>query len=301
MAKKKNSESLFEVLSTKQGSVEVPEWMHKKAPELSPPKTEDKGETSEDPQAPDEQSPPVEPEVTEVERPEDIEEAPDIETEYEPEVNEDAVGPKKPFPRPFLDYTSDRGPMLRIEGDRIRFSLNFVTAMVVLGGVGVLLVASFVLGRVTGGGANSPGAAETGLPDAPPRRVKLAPVETSDDPIRSESGKRDPNRYYIIIETLKKNENADKVEAERIIKFCKSRDIPANMVLIGREPNLRLAVWCLLGFKSARSPEATKHAKRVEELGREYFKEYKTYKFLQRRKGEFSPFFYRGSSENADN
>ena len=299
MAKKKNSESLFEVLSTKQGSVEVPEWMHKKAPELSPPKTEDKDETSEDPQTPDEQSPPVEPEVTEVERPEDIEETPDIETEYEPEANEDAVGPKRHFPKPFLDYTSDRGPMLRIEGDRIRFSLNFVTAMVVLGGVAVLLVAAFVRGRVTGGGANSPGATKAGLPDAPPRRVKLAPVETSDDPIRSESGKRDPNRYYIIIETLKENENADKVEAERIIKFCKSRDIPANMVLIGRDR--RLAVWCLLGFKSARSSAAIKHAEKIEELGREYFKEHKTYKFLQRRNGEFSPFFYPGSSENADN
>ena len=297
MAKKKNSESLFEVLSTKQGSVEVPEWMHKKAPELSPPKTEDKGETSEDPQTPDEQSPPVEPEVTEVERPEDIEEAPDIETEYEPEANEDAVGPKRPFPKPFLDYTSDRGPMLRIEGDRIRFSLNFVTAMVVLGGVGVLLVAAFVLGRVTGGGANSPGADEAGLPEAPPIRVKLAPVETSDDPIRTESGKRDPNRYYIIIETLKENKDADKAEADRIIKFCKSRDIPADMVLI----DLRLAVWCLLGFKSARSPAAIEHAKKVEELGREYFREYKTYKFLQRRNGKFSPFFLSGHLENADN
>ncbi len=94
--------------------------------------------------------------------------------------------------------------------------------------------------------------------------------------MRAVSGRRDPSRYYIIVETLKSNKDADKVEAEQIIEFCKSRDIPADMVLIGRKPNTRVAVWSLLGFESNNSPDAIQHAEKVEEIGREYFKKHKT-------------------------
>ena len=313
MAKKKNSESLFEVLSTNRGSVEVPEWMRKGADKSLPPEAEDSGEASQEPHTQSEESPAV----AEVGRPEEIEKAPDVETEYEDEVEEDVEDEEDEVEQaaaadkgaatlagrltpPSSSFFATWRPMWRIEGDRIHFSLSFVTAMVVLGGVGVLLVAAFVLGRVTGGSGQTRTAPGTGSADEVPGRVESTTrAERSDGPVRAVSGRRDPSRHYIIVETLKSNKDADKVEAEQIIEFCKLRDIPADMVLIGRKPNTRVAVWSLLGFESNNSPDAIQHAEKVEEIGREYFEKHKTYKFLQRRNGEFSPFFYRGRSENA--
>lgn len=186
--------------------------------------------------------------------------------------------------------------------EQVLLRLRIVPAMLLLGCVGVLLVAAFVIGRVTAppaavpsGGEASDGNALAGT-GTPPPPLNLSPAHKPDPPVATTSGQRDPGRYYLIIESLKGKSQDDFREAERILDFCRSRDIPADMVLMGD----RLAIWSLLGFRSDTSPEALRHARQVEDIGKEYFKEHRTYKFLQRKSenGPFNPYFYSGRSES---
>ncbi len=213
----------------------------------------------------------------------------------QPEVDEAVPAGRGSWPStaPWRAQPSDEQVLLR---------LRVVPAMLLLGCVGVLLVAAFVIGRVTAprptepvadGSADENALAETG-PQRPP--LNLSPAHKPDPPMAATSGQRDPQRYYLIIESLKGKSQEDFGEAERIIEFCQARDIPADMVLLGD----RLAIWSLLGFRSDTSDEALRHARQIEDIGKEYFSKYRTYRFLQRKKadGPFSPFFYTGRSES---
>jgi hypothetical protein len=305
VAKKKNSKSLFEVLSSGSvdASLDVPSWM--KNPPVGPGPAE-AGEPQQAPPLPVEdqveQAEEIDEEfeeelLAEQEAPaeeSDIVEA-DVESGLTVTIREQLrrlheIGKRLVPARPPAGKPSDRP--LRLEGDRLCVSVNFITAMLILGGVLVLLVTAFVLGRVTGGTSpevQSPAGDE-------PAKLALQPVGDGAAKL-APPGQRDANRYYLIIETLKGKTDQDHDEAERILGFCLKQGLPADMVTIGRPPNEKLALWCRLGYVSPTSPAAIEHARKAEAVGKEYFKEYGTYKFLQRRKGKFSPFFFSGKSE----
>lgn len=191
------------------------------------------------------------------------------------------------------DWASSEPAMLR---------LRPVPAVVLLLGIAVLLVLSFLIGRASAPQAGPPegpsqqdGSANGAEASTQPPMLGINPVRPPDRALAARSGQRDPKRYYLIVESLKGKSQSDYAEAERIVAFCQERSLPADIVLMGD----RLAIWGLLGFRRDDSPEALAHARRVEKVGQEYFDTYKTYKFLQRKKedGPFRPFFYSGRSE----
>ena len=194
------------------------------------------------------------------------------------------------------------GSMIKIAGDRIRLSVNYVTAGVVVLIIFTLLLAAYVIGKKTGGSPAGDGQSAAGVGHEASGHVAAPPAlpgsdtiisEVQDGPVEAMPGKRDPNRYYLIIETLKGKTSEDYDDAEEIINFCAARGLPAEMVQIQG----RFAVWCLLGFRSRTSTAAIEHARQVERVGEEFFEKKKTYRFMQRNKrgGELIPFFKRGA------
>ncbi len=190
-------------------------------------------------------------------------------------------------------------PIFKIAGDRIRLSVNFVTAGVIVLIIFTLLLAAYVIGKKTASpsgqdtsaasvGQTVPGQDKPALPGSEAEVLKIP-----DGPVEAAPGHRDPKRYYLVIETLKGATSEDYDDAEEIINFCAARGLPAEMVNI----NGRFAVWCLLGFKSRISDAALEHTRTVERVGEEYFAKKKTYMFMQRNKkgGELRPFFKRGA------
>jgi len=186
-------------------------------------------------------------------------------------------------------------PMLRVVGDRIYVSVNFVTAGVVGLVLLMLLLGAFVLGKkvAPSEAPTAPGQAQPvtqAQPEAPPA---TEPVAIADGPVEAKPGQRLASRYYLVIETLRGDKANDYDEAEKIIDFCSQRGLPAELVNIKG----RFAVWCLLGYRSDRSSAALAHAKKVERVGQEFFAKHKTYRFMQRQKktGPLRPFFIAGT------
>ena len=186
-------------------------------------------------------------------------------------------------------------PMLRVVGDRIYVSVNFVTAGVVGLVLLMLLLGAFVLGKKTAPSEaptapNQAGPVSQAQPEAPPA---TEPVAIADGPVEAKPGQRLASRYYLVIETLRGDKANDYDEAEKIIDFCSQRGLPAELVNIKG----RFAVWCLLGYRSDRSSAALAHARKVERVGEEFFAKHKTYRFMQRQKktGPLRPFFIAGT------
>lgn len=324
MARKKDSKALFEVLSKTETTMNVPDWMKAKPADVAaagPSEAED--ETLSPPvpvqgePAQDETPPEAEEEVTEPSEEDEI----DDEVEAPPEVNEttedeesqdeesdvEAAAEADDDEEEDSDQDAETQPEPRkkrrfdvlppAETTTARFSMNPKMIVILIGVAGVLLLLAFALGRLTAdraGSASKP-------PSTPANGAELRSLMDNDAPETCASGRRDPDRYFLIIETLRGNGDADKTEAERIIRFCKAQGLPADMVemQVGDQP--RVAVWCLLGFRFANSEQALEHARKVEDVGQEYFKKYKTYKFLQRRRkdGSLRPFFVSGKVEQA--
>jgi hypothetical protein len=162
---------------------------------------------------------------------------------------------------------------------------------------GVLILLAVLLGRYTIGQMGSePTSPE---PQPPTRTARQRPVVADDAPMVCVSGRRDPDRFFLVIQELRGNGDADKTEAERIIGFCKSQNLPADMVELQHGDRSRVAVWCLLGYRFKNSQSALDHVRKVEDVGEAYFRAYNTYHFKQRRKsdGTLWPVFYSGKLE----
>lgn len=317
MARKKDSKALFEVLSRTETTMSVPGWMKAKSAEDATTPAAETAESQKDhapaPETEDEQavSPdemidvevdtePEESETTEDEEShvpgEEIEsdESEDAETSEEESTDLDVEMPLEKKPR--LRWKPRLGGLPPSE-KAARFSLNPRRTVIFIVIIGVLFLLAFVLGRLT--------AHRVGEGPASPRSGRSVPtaerrsVIPDDAPVTCVSGRRDPDRYFLIIETLRGNGDTDKAEAERIIAFCEERDLPADMVELQRGDQPRVAVWSLLGFRFANSKPALEHAGKAEQTGREYFAKYKTYTFRQRRRrdGSLRPFFVSGKME----
>ncbi|MBN1942486.1 MAG: hypothetical protein JW849_04245 [Phycisphaerae bacterium] len=328
VARKKDSKALFEILSRTASSLSVPDWMKPKPAEAAGPSEETppgKPEAEEQylPAQTEPQAPPAEEEQTA----EPVEEEIDVEVEVAAEMVEttedeepeefaeeidaaetEAVeAAEEEEPPPMLEEAAKTSRLRWLRRKRqsaaeetipsASFSVNprTVVILIVVAAV-VFFLAAFLLGRIT---ADRAGTAASG-PSAPPTASAPLRVVVADDaPVACTSGRRDPDRFFLLIETLRGNGDAEKAEAERIIEFCKARGIPADMVELQRGNRTCVAVWGLLGFRFTNSTKALEHVRKVEDVGRAYFAKYKTYQFLQRRKkdGPLRPAFYSGKVE----
>jgi len=162
-------------------------------------------------------------------------------------------------------------PLVSTAGGRLSLSLNYVSCLVGVMVLVGLLVLAFWLGRATAGGA------QTDSPEQSGSVGKQAPASTS----------RTSGYYYLVIQDLQGNTEDKKKEADRIVEFCKARGEPATVNTYKGS----IVVWSLVGFNSPNEKAARDYAKKVEQLGQNYFQEYKTYDFRQKRAGRFDPLF----------
>ncbi len=302
MAKKKKSKALFEVLSQTQSSLHVPEWIKPRSdapvrdasvPAETPAEVEAETSPESDEDAyVSEEADQASGVTIEYEAPPPADEETDAE-EGPPEENGSLSPPEKATvfsPRFFR--AKWRSASAR-QGQPVRLFLNPRTVLTAIGVAMVLLLAAFLLGLVTAGRTSSnPARPETPSSDA-------QPLDISDAPVECESGRRDPDRYFLVFQTLRGNGDADKQEADRILRFCRAQNLPADMVELRIGQTTRVAVWSLLGFRFRNSRDALEHARTLERVGRAYFDKYKTYSLSQRpgKDQPLRPRFYPGRLE----
>jgi len=174
---------------------------------------------------------------------------------------------------------------------RLDLSLNYVSC-IAIGVVAVLLLAgAFWAGRATAGRGASAGPGEL------PATGETPPVDTA------AIGQAPPSlptriagKYYLVIQQLKDDSVASKVEAQRIADFCGLNNEKAEVRKFQDARGRRFwAVWSLTPLDSDRSSEAEDHAKAVEAMGKRYFAKYQTYNFQQRATpdGELQAYYVR--------
>jgi hypothetical protein len=236
-------------------------------------------------------------------------ESADVTSEYKPaeedveEAEEESAEESEPEPSPrggrklwpwkrSSPAEEPAEPVFRAEGNR-RFSMSLLAGMLILGVVLVLLVAAFVLGRITT--SRLPSSQADNWSDSP----QLRPGGLPDSGVVNDTGRRDRDRFYLLIEVLQGNRDEDRLEGDRIRQFCDSRGVPADMVRVTTGGKERVAVWSLTGYRFKNSQAAADHAKKVDQIGREYYKRYGTYRLLQRPKDDSPPKaqFYPGRVE----
>jgi len=301
VAKKKNSMALFEVISKSRdknpdAEVLVPGWVKgQKEPEAPAPPVEEPAPQQTEEVEPVEtpsavvQPPPAEPVAPEPEpQPE-----PEQTFEPEPQAPETMEAPEPPMfqpptepePSPYSAQTEQTAddkpaetPIWSTDGARLTISLNYVSCLVASIGILFLIIGAFVLGRAT------------------------APSETIATPTSQATIKRQPGKYYMVIERFAGNGPEVRAEAKRVAEFCNANGEPAQVQLIPRVVNGKivrgqgnLIVWSATAFDSPQSEEVSGHALFIQnELGAKYAKKYGSrYRFLQpQRNGKIAPTMY---------
>ena len=258
VAKKKDSVALFEVIQKarrNQANMEVPKWM---SGDEAPPSAETPAQ---------------------------------------------AETPSRP-PRP----VGAAEPLLAIDGDRLRLSLNYMSCAVAVMGLAILLVGAFGLGWW---GGSSP------EPDAPSARgpsgllkdrtplgkhvlggAKLPGGPGAATQPTGASANRQKGKAYLVIQGLTGTAPEDLEEARRIAAWCGQHGEPATIARYThpRTRKQRYIVWSLQPFPggciSVPDEAAVAYARKIEELGKQYFAQHTTYDFRQRMAGgKFNPWF----------
>lgn len=272
MAKKKDSQALFELISKNRekrlaAKLSVPEWMGSTQP--TPP-------AGEEAPAPG----PAEPDAA-------------------PETPPPAGLPSKTTPKAKPERRTE--PLLVLGDNRLTLSLSFLSAGVAGLGLLVLLLGAFWLGRHT--------APESGEVVASAGGNGQEKGKGQDASAKKQTGQGNngptgaglmAGRYYLVIETLQGTGPEALVDAQKIQEFCTARGVPATRVWYtppGRPK--RLMVWSLKPFAKGQvldgagpSPEAVQHATKIEGLGREYSQAGGKYAFKQRRRPTDPPGYF---------
>lgn len=242
MAKRKDSEALFEIIAKTRNSqdssaIAVPEWMSKKPAEQREP--EGGPEPREEPKAA--QAPPQAP-----------------------------LKGGRAAPRRFQMPSS----LLAIRDWRVTVSLNFVSCAVLGLALLTLLLSMLVIGWKWGA-ASAPSPREA----APYRPDVLGKKDLSRTTTKPPAPKRVDGKYYMLIQATDGITPDHLAEAQRIAAFCNEANLPADIGVI-RELK-QYIVWSLTGFDSADSQEAKEYAERIKALGQNYKAKYGTYEFRQ--------------------
>jgi len=174
---------------------------------------------------------------------------------------------------------------------KLELSLNYVSC-IAIGVVAVLLLAgAFWAGRATAGRGSSAGTGEAPATGDGPA-VDTAAIDQMPPSLPT----RVAGKYYLVIQQLKDDSVASKVEAQRIADFCGLNNEKAEVRKFQDARGRRFwAVWSLTPLDSDRSSEAEDHAKAVEAMGKRYFAKYQTYNFQQRATpdGELQAYYVR--------
>lgn len=169
-------------------------------------------------------------------------------------------------------------PTFSTYGGRVRVSLNYLSAGVAAAGLVVVLLATFLIGRVTA--PRQVAATET------PQGVPVKPdvlntagqgQQTGTPPAPSELVK---GKFYLVVQDLRGNTEAMKDEALKIADFCKGNGKPAKVIIYG---NRTYMVWSTVPFNSQNDAAAKAHAQEIEELGKKYRAQGGKYDFMQRK------------------
>ena len=179
----------------------------------------------------------------------------------------------KPPPPPVAPR-SRTAPLLAIAGQRLQFSLNYISCLILAAALLVLLGGAFWLGRKT-----APAPPD---PDRMPAefRAGLLDGQTGPGQQHSELPRRIPGKYYIVIESMEGATEQHLKEANRIAEFCITKGEPAEV----RTYRSRYVVWSLTPFDSPNDEKARSHALTIEKYGGEYFAKHRTYRFQQRKR-----------------
>lgn len=221
MARKKNSVSPFEVVAG------IGRTQHKPAGGERPKPADQQGETAQTP------TQPVQPQSL----------TPTVKVPQQPQLQK--AGAESP------GQAQPGEPMLSTEGGRLNLSLNYLSSVVLLGGLLVLLLGAFVLGRST---APQPQA---------PTEVNKAGTE----PVITE--KRVPGWYYLVVEAMNGNSTADIAQAEALKTYLDKHGVPVTMH--GYDQNgVRAILISRAGFENPQSPAAGEFVERVHQLGQQY-------------------------------
>ena len=255
MAKKKDAAALFEVISKSRDrcakdGLNVPPWMRTHGESVELPAVE--------------QGPAVEQQPV---------------AELQPET------PMVPAPHATFEAgPAESEPMVSTIGGRLRLSLNYVSCTVIFVALLVLLIGSFVLGRLSVGGSGAAHTAEIGkLPQQ--NTGKQAPPEPPAKDARI------PGKYYLVIQNMQGLNDELKAEAYKIRDFCKAQDRPATI----NEWRGSYIVWSMAPFETSGGLDARQFALEMERLGRQYLAQGGKYNFMQRRSpgGLLEPMFIR--------
>jgi len=163
---------------------------------------------------------------------------------------------------------SDQPPIWSTDGSRLTLSLNYVSCLVASIGLLLVLIASFVLGRMT-----------------------ASPATTASNAAGAVAVRRETGKFYMVVQILPGRGEAAMAEAKRIAKFCIENKEPAEVKLL----NNNLIVWSATPFDAKSGEKVIKHALKLHnELGPKYAAKYgSSYRFAQpQRNGQLVPLMY---------
>ncbi len=271
MSKHKDSKVLFEALANKGVSetMKVPEWMKAKKAE--------------------------EADIVAEATPDGSPQTSDLVSDPEAEVDSSSAAPSVVRTRRSDGYFSrvDEIPTPTVSVSFTQLAVALVMVLLLLGG-------AFWMGVRVGSPDTSapadPSGPSVGTPTVPintgsPKIVDLGTPIPADPnaPVLAVEGKRDANRYYLIVQVLNSADATSKAEADRIQAFLATKGIAVSIDKINNRTigKTYYSAWDRLGYPSSRSEAAMQRIAQIETLGKEYFRLHKTHRFS-------GPFFING-------
>lgn len=164
------------------------------------------------------------------------------------ETADQAGDPQQP-PPPSPGSASARPAPQQAPAQTLELSLSYTAAAVAAGGLVVLLIAVFLLGRVTA----PPAATPAGAPAGPPSKAKTSGM------------------YYLVVETVRGDDQQAQAVRNEIRQFLLQQE-PKIYVDAYKPANNDSVRYMLArqGFASPDSAEARAFAERVHALGRKF-------------------------------
>jgi len=171
----------------------------------------------------------------------------------------------------------------------MRISLSYPNWGAAAAGLLAVLVITFLAGRAsvsTGPGPIPPiGQGDGGSPGG--KAEGGASKAGAPSPAAASTARqRQVGKYYLVIQ----GNLISKEEGDRISEFCHGQGEPSTVARYKQSD--KYFVWSMTPFDSSDGEAAQAHAKKIEEMGKKYFAQHRTYDFRQRgRDSKFQPTF----------
>ncbi len=174
--------------------------------------------------------------------------------------------PKRPKPAAAFSPGPSE-PILQTGDGRLRISLNYVSSLVLVGGLLLLLAGAFVLGRKTA--SNGPG----------------QPLAAGTDPVPALV--RFPDKHYLVMARLGGAEEY-RDQAEELVAFFRQRDLQAD---IANLPDGTLLIWSFRPFDDPNSAAAASFVEQVRRIGNSYQNNARPVTFIPEGPNNQTPWF----------